>query len=165
MLYFAQISPSYRPFSAIFFSSFALFLPIFKNTHLPPWIYLIRYWKRQVAGTLWYVNLDKGLTDTKYSYCEFFDGRTTNVSNLVRGMIYFQIVLCYLLCNCYCVICSFNNLCTKLRGAQNPAICSECQTDLYPEDDPDPSTIETVLSLVSRITLFEMFKLFHLESR
>ena len=44
---------------------------------------------------------------------------------------------------------SLNILCTKLRGTQNPASCSEWQTDLYPEDDPDPSAIETMLSLVS----------------
>ena len=59
---------------------------------------------------------------------------------------------------------SFNTLCTKLRGTQNPASCSECQTDLYPEDDPDPSTIETILTLVSGIALLVMFKLVHLES-
>ena len=28
----------------------------------------------------WY-DLDKGLTDTKYSYCEFFDDRTTNLTD------------------------------------------------------------------------------------
>ena len=39
---------------------------------------------------------DKGLADTRYTYCEFFYGRTTIVNKLVIGMTYFQIVLCYL---------------------------------------------------------------------
>ena len=35
---------------------------------------------RQLAAMFWY-DLDKGLTDTKYSYCEFFDDRTTNLTD------------------------------------------------------------------------------------
>ena len=58
----------------LFFKLFCPFLLLFENTHLPPWIkYWIHYWKCHLARTFWHVNLDKGLIDTKYSYCAFFD--------------------------------------------------------------------------------------------
>ena len=35
--------------------------------------------------------IDKGLTDTKYSYCEFLDGRTTNVNKLVIVIVFYYL--------------------------------------------------------------------------